>query len=343
MASDNLKILIESHVPFMPSLPEDLFTVTVLPPEEITPDTVKDKDVIVVRTRTRCNRDLLDKSDVRMVCTATIGTDHFDIPYLDGAGIAWANAPGCNAPAVAQYVFSSIVRLINRPVEQYTLGIVGAGHVGSIVERWARALDMRVMVCDPPRAREEGPEGFCTLDEIAAEADIITFHTPLTHTGEDATYHLAGCDFFRSLRRAPIIINAARGPVVDTGALIGALDDGIVSAAVIDCWEGEPQISAELLSRAVIATPHIAGYSREGKVRAAQMVLDAISEKFGVPPMKADAPDPSSVPASVKVTEFERSYDPMADTAVLKAAPASFERLRNGYTLREEARGARMD
>lgn len=343
MASDNLKILIESHIPFMPAFPAGVAEVTVLPPEEITPATVKDKDILVVRTRTRCDRALLSGSSVKMVCTATIGTDHFDIPYLEEAGIAWANAPGCNAPAVAQYVFSSIVRLINRPIEQYTIGIVGAGHVGRIVENWARALDMRVMVCDPPRARKEGDAGFSTLQEIAKEADIITFHTPLTREGEDATFHLASRRFFETVGRAPIIINAARGAVVDTAALVEALDAGVVSAAVIDCWEGEPQISTELLERAVIATPHIAGYSKEGKIRATGMVLDAIADRFHLPAMKPDAPEIRKVPASVKVTEFESSYDPDADTVILKSAPEDFEKLRNGYTLREEVHGARMD
>ena len=343
MASDNLKILIESHIPFVPVIPAEVAQVTVLPPEEITPDTVRDKDIIVVRTRTRCGRALLAGSSVKMVCTATIGTDHLDIPYLEDAGIAWANAPGCNAPAVAQYVFASIVRLINRPVEQYTIGIVGAGHVGSLVEKWARALDMRVLVCDPPRASKEGTGGFTSLEEIAVEADIITFHTPLTLEGDDATFHLAGRSFFGSLRRAPIIINAARGAVVDTDALVDALDAGVVSAAVIDCWEGEPLISPELLDRAVIATPHIAGYSKEGKIRATAMVLDAIADRFALPAMKPDAPEVGRIPSSVKVMEFESGYDPMADTRKLKSMPDCFEQLRDGYTLRGEARGARID
>ena len=143
--------------------------------------------------------------------------------------------------------------MANRPFSQYTLVIVGVGHVGYIVEKWAKAFDMRVLVCDPPRERAEGGDGWSSLDRIAAESDIITFHTPLTKDGDDATWHMADASFFDKLRRAPIIINSARGPVVDTEALIEALDSGKVSKAVIDCWEGEPAISTELLRRAAIA------------------------------------------------------------------------------------------
>lgn len=343
MASDNLKIIVENKIPFIKGVLEPYCTVEYLAPSEITPEAVKDADALVVRTRTKCDRELLEGSKVRLVCTATIGTDHLDIPWLEQNGIAWRNAPGCNAPAVGQYVFSSLMTLINRPIEQHTIGIVGAGHVGKIVESWARALDMRVLVCDPPRAREEGGEGFCDVDTIARESDIITFHTPLTHEGPDATYHLAGEDFFNKVRRAPIFINAARGPVADTAALIAALDRGAISHAVIDCWENEPDIDPVLLEKAVIATPHIAGYSAQGKVRATQTALDAISGFFGLPMLKASAPEPGKVPASVKVQEFVRSYNPAEDTAALKASPGDFEELRNNYRLRDEARGAKQD
>lgn len=343
MENVRVKVLVESHVPFIKGVIEPYADVEYADPADFTAERVRDADALIVRTRTRCAAPLLEGSRVKLVLTATIGTDHIDLPWCAEHGIKALNAPGCNAPAVAQYVLASIAALMNRPVEQHTLGIVGVGHVGSIVERWARALDMRVLLCDPPRARREGGD-FVTLADIARECDIITLHTPLTREGRDATYHLADKAFFESLRRSPILINAARGPVTDTAALIDALDRGQVSKAVIDCWEGEPQISRELLGRAAIATPHIAGYSLQGKVRATQMCLDALSEFFGLPAMKAAAPaECGSLDVAESVKVRGTGYDPMADTAVLKSAPADFESLRDNYRLRQEPRTGRID
>ena len=168
---------------------------------------MRDTDGLMIRTRTKCNAELLAKSDVKLIATATIGTDHIDLDYCRDHSITVVNAPGCNAPAVAQYVFATLLNVINRPLQSYTLGIVGVGHVGSIVERWAKALDMKVLRCDPPRQEAEGGDDWVDLDTIAREADIITFHTPLTRDGEHPTYHIANEAFFNSLRRAPIIIN----------------------------------------------------------------------------------------------------------------------------------------
>lgn len=320
----------------MDGLLEPYGDVTVLAPSEFTPEAVAEADAMFIRTRTRCNRGLLgDSPRCRFIGTATIGFDHIDLEYCRSHGITAVNAPGCNAPAVAQYVFSAIANVINRPVDQYVLGIVGVGHVGRIVEAWARSLGMKVMLCDPPRQRAEGGE-WSTLGEIAAAADIITFHTPLTRTGADATFHLADSAFFDSLRRAPVIINASRGPVVDTGALIAALDSGQVHKAVIDVWEGEPDISRDLLRRAAIATPHIAGYSRQGKVRATRMVLDAFSEKFGLPHIAMREPLPGETPTSVTLASVARTYDILADDASLRANPGSLESLRDNYPLRDE-------
>ncbi len=344
MENARLKVLVESHVPFIRGVIEPYADVVYADPADITPAALEGVDAMIVRTRTRCDQALLGESNVQLVLTATIGTDHIDKDWCASAGIGVYNAPGCNAPAVAQYVLSSIVSLMNRPVEQHTLGIVGVGHVGSIVERWARALDMKVLLCDPPRARREGSAAFVSLGEIARRCDIITFHTPLSSTGEDPTYHLAGREFFDSLRHSPIIINSARGPVVDTLALIAALDSGKVRRAVIDCWEGEPRISADLLSRAAIATPHIAGYSLQGKVRATQMCLDCLSAHFHLPAMKAAAPAgcPSLLIAdTVKVRAT--GYDPIHDTRILKQSPDTFEAQRDHYNLRHEPGQSKID
>lgn len=343
MENYHLNIIIERNIPFIAGLLEPYAKVSYLAANEFTPETVAEADGIVVRTRTRCDAALLEGSKVKFIATATIGTDHIDLDWCREHGIAVVNAPGCNAPAVAQYVFASIMQVINRPVSQYKIGIVGVGHVGSIVERWARSLDMKVMVCDPPRQRAEGGDGWSTLDEIAAECDIITFHTPLTREGDDATYHIADADFFAKLRRQPVIINTARGPIIDTPALIAAIDSGLVGHAVIDCWEGEPDISRELLSRAVIATPHIAGYSHEGKVRATQMTLDALTAFFYLPRINTLVQAPHGIPKGVTARAVLASYNPLTDTRALKSDPTTFEQLRNNYRYRSEVTDSKTE
>ena len=340
MANNPLKVIVERNVPFLDAL-AGLADVSYLPYPEITPDAVRDADALIVRTRNRCDAALLEGSRVSFIATATIGTDHIDLPWCASAGIEVANAPGSNAPGVAQYVFSSLMRVINRPLRQYRIGIVGVGHVGSIVERWARAIGMEVMLCGPPRQQTEGGAHWHTLDELARHADIITFHTPLTHSGAHPTFHLADAAFFNSLRRAPIIINSARGPVVDNRAWAEALRAGIAGPAIIDCWEGEPRLDPALLALASIATPHIAGYSIQGKQRASQMALSALCRHFDLPdtPVTDAAGAPIVIaPCAGSITEAAaiNGYDPTADTAALRANPDDFERLRNTYALRPE-------
>lgn len=341
-----IRIAVENHIPYIKGILEPFAEVLYLPAEGFTRAIVDDVDAVVVRTRTRCDERLLGDGRCRFVATATIGTDHIDLGYCRDSGITVANAPGCNAPAVAQYVHATIALFLRqsgslRP-EELTLGIIGVGHVGSIVERWARMLGYRVLLCDPPRARLEGDSRFVELGEIAAKADVITFHTPLTTVGPDATYHICDEDFVRSLTRCKLLINSARGPVTDTKALISALDDGRVGNVAIDCWEHEPCISTELLGSAFVATPHIAGYSAEGKMRATSMVVDAINKHFG---WDVIAPKPSTPllgAEHVTADGILSSYNPMTDTAALKALAASgnlasgFESLRNHYNLRHE-------
>lgn len=344
MPNPSLNIIIEANVPYIRGLLEPYASnIRYLSAEEITPKAMENCDALITRTRTRCDAGLLQRSRCRLIATATIGTDHIDTDWCASRGITVVNAPGCNAPAVAQYVFASIMRLISKPLAQHTIGIVGVGHVGSIVERWARALDMRVLRFDPPRERREGGSDWASLEQIAREADIITFHTPLTREGADATFHMADEAFFRSLRRAPIIINSARGAIVDTPALVAAIDAGLTGPVAIDCWEGEPEISRDLLERAAIATPHIAGYSQAGKIRASQVVADAVATMFYLPRVPLIEPLPPACARTVTASGVAGSYDPEADTAALKAAPEAFESLRNGYTLREEAPEGRID
>ncbi len=336
MPNPALKIIVEDKVPFVKGLLDPYATVEYLAPEDITPKAVRDAAALIIRTRTRCNADLLEGSKVKLIATATIGTDHIDPEYCTRRGITVVNAPGCNAPAVAQYVFGCLLHTVNRPLASYTIGVVGVGHVGEIVARWAEGLDMRVLRCDPPRAMREGGEGWCDYDTVLRQADIITFHTPLTKFGPHATYHMLGVEALKKLGRHPIIINSARGAVVDTPALICAAKAGITGPLIIDCWEGEPDINTELLGLTAIATPHIAGYSHEGKVRASQVALDAVTTFFCLPRVTVDQPVPQRTPATVNRAAILSSFDPTPISAALKADPAAFETLRNTYVLRHE-------
>lgn len=337
-------VVIESHIPGILVQLAANFELRRLPPERIDADAVRDADALIVRTRTRCDAALLDGSKVRFVATATIGTDHIDLEYCHNRAIKAVSAPGCNAPAVAQYVAASLLTLFPDGLAGKRIGIVGAGHVGSSVAHIAPRLGMETLLCDPPRAREEGPAAFVDLATIAHEADIITFHVPHTTTGVDATHHMADADFFNALERKPVIINSARGPVTETAALIEALRGSSVRHAVIDCWEGEPTIDRQLLSLASIATPHIAGYSFEGKMRATRAVIKALCEHFAAPlPDDIDSMVPPVAPAETyhdRLT-FARhilsTYDPLSDTEALRSHPENFERLRNTYNLRHEA------
>lgn len=332
MDNHHLHIIVERNVRFVEGLLEQFGTVKYLAPEEISAERVQKADALFIRTRNRCDAALLDGSQCRFIGTATIGTDHIDLPYCASRGITAVNAPGCNAPAVAQYVMASILAIANRPIEQYTIGIIGVGHVGSIVERWARRMGMEALVNDPPRQAAEGSDNWSTLDEIAERADIITVHTPLDAT----TRHLLDDAYISTFRRSPIVINAARGPIADTDALIRGIDSGKIHHLVIDCWENEPDISRELLRRATIATPHIAGYSLEGKIRAARMVLDEFSRTFSLPHIEMPQSAPAGAASKVSPAAIARSYHPEDDTARLKDAPETFETLRNTYALRHE-------
>lgn len=324
-------VVIENHIPDIKGLVEPWAHVTYLPPEAFTPNAVCDADAIVVRTRTRCDASLLAGSRVKLIATATIGTDHIDLDYCAGHGIAVANAPGCNAPAVAQWVWAVIGRwLQKRDLGSLTLGVVGVGHVGSIVARWARQLGMQVLLNDPPRERAEGVGLFVSLDQLLCSSDIVTVHTPLTHDGIDATWHLIDRDALSQMTRCQLLLNAARGGIVDESALSSWSGD-----VAIDCWQGEPRINPATLERAWVATPHIAGYSIEGKQRGTAMVIEALNRHFGWQiPMKAVSP--ACGIDHPKLSSIMSGYDPLVDTRALRTRPEAFEELRNNYALRHE-------
>ena len=329
-------VVADRNIPLLGELLGEHVDLRLLTPDQITPRAVRDADALITRTRTLCNAALLDGSNIHMVATATIGTDHIDFDYCASHGITAVSAPGCNAPAVAQYVWASVLRLVaDRAPCDITVGIVGVGNVGRIVEQWGRAMGFKILLCDPPRAEREQGAHFVALETIAAQCDVITFHTPLTVGGRHPSYHIASEAFFASLARNPIIVNSARGPVVDTRALIDAITTGRVSHAIVDCWEGEPDIDRRLLDLATIATPHIAGYSLEGKTRASLMVAKAVARHLCV-----DCSDvvsmPSPAPLDVTQADVVNSYDPVVDSLRLKASPETFELQRNKYPLRHE-------
>jgi erythronate-4-phosphate dehydrogenase len=298
---------------------------------------------------TRFNEEMLAGSRVKLICSATIGFDHIDTAYCDAQGIAWRTAPGCNASSVEQYVTASLLYLARKyrfQLNEKMIGIVGVGNVGSKVAVACEKLGMRVLLNDPPREELEGSAAFTPIETIQREADIITFHTPLTRDGKHKTYHLADSEFLSATARQPFIINAARGGVVDNRALIHALRDGNVSGAIIDCWENEPNIDLELLKLVDIATPHIAGYSADGKWNATKMSLEQLSDFFqlDVAPRYQEIPAPTKPLVSLHNVEPSQqlekavwhTYNPALETEALKAVPGDFYHFRSHYPLRRE-------
>ena len=339
-----MKIVADNTVPYLKGVAEPIADVTYLTSNEFTPDRIHDADVLIVRSIDKCTRELLEGSRVRLITSATIGFDHIDTRYCDEAGITWKNSPGCNAVSVAQYVLAGLITTALRKGETLqgkTIGIVGVGHVGKEVEKVCTAYGMKVLRNDPPRAEAEGESGFVPLDTIAAQADIITFHTPLTKEGRFATRHLADAAFFGKLRRKPWFINASRGAVHDTQALLQARKEGKVGELIIDCWENEPRIDRELLATAAIATPHIAGFSADGKANGTRTCLENIEAFFGVKVEKIGEvvpPAPANPVIELDVFTGNRieqailaTFDPLAVDKALREEPDKFEWFRANY------------
>ncbi|MBO4917456.1 MAG: 4-phosphoerythronate dehydrogenase [Bacteroidales bacterium] len=348
-----MKVVCDNKIPFLRGALEPYAEVVYLPGAQTTPEVVKDADAIITRTRTICNEALLKGSSVKAIATATIGFDHIDTAWCEANGIAWSNAPGCNSWSVKQYICSVLAVLAQRHglrLDALTLGVVGVGNVGSKVADAGRALGMRVLLNDPPRARAEGQEAFTDLDTILAESDIVTVHVPLTRSGADATWHLFDAGRLARMRPSQILINSSRGPVVDNAALKETLLKGGLKAAVLDVWEGEPDLDPELVGLLDIATPHIAGYSADGKANGTTMSIRYLARQLGLP--LADwtasgipAPEQSlafTVDAAGKTAQDVLSeailytYDVRRDSDALRGALGAFERLRGDYMIRRE-------
>ena len=281
-----MRTVADENIPSVREAFERLGEVTTLSGRAIAPASLRDAEILLVRSITNVDASLLEGSPVRFVGTATIGTDHVDQNYLKSRGIQFASAPGSNANSVAEYVTAallSVAKMKHISLRGKTLGVVGVGNCGSRVVAKARALGMKVLQNDPPLKRQTGDGRFLPIEELF-DSDVLTFHVPLTHEGVDATYHLVDEAFLERLNSRSILINSSRGSVVDNRALLSALDRCRLLGAVLDVWENEPNIDLDLLNHVDIASSHIAGYSLDGKVNATEMMYTAVCRWLGVQP-----------------------------------------------------------
>ena len=334
------QVVIDKGIPFLEGVFPPEIEVLHLSPEDITPEAVRYADALFVRTRTRINKELLHGSNIRFVATATIGFDHIDQDYCREAGIHWVSCPGCNAQAVCDYVEEAIATYsaasdspqsgrpiggtpsYSSPCERPILGIIGYGHVGKLVAQMAERKGYKVLLSDPPLGIG------MSLNELAPLCDVLTFHTPLTHEGEHPTYHLCDENILRLCKHNTLLINAARGGVIDEQALLSRLSTfNLQLSTAIDCWEGEPNLNQELLKKVDLASFHIAGYSIQGKMNASEMCLRAFCEFFSLPILSINK----------KAVPLQGDSEPgwlKRISAQLKAAPEHFEQLRKNYPLR---------
>ena len=340
-----MKIVADIDVPFLEGVFEPYSEVVYKKGLEISREDVLDADALIVRTRTRCDGALLEGTSVKMIATATIGTDHIDLEYCRKAGIEVSNAAGCNAGGVVQYVFSALYGVAARKgikIDGSTIGIVGVGHVGSKVEAMAEYLGFNILRCDPPRAAAEGPEGFCSLEHLLENSDVVTLHVPLDET----TRGMANADFFTLMKPGAIFINAARGEIVDEQALLEASPK--FGAIVIDTWNNEPDINEELVETADIATPHIAGYTFQGKQNGTAFAVQALARHFGIQELydyfpAQDLPGHEPVLLDLKgknhgeiAAVFQYNYPIFTDDFRFRMEPHKFEKLRSEYQYRRE-------
>ncbi|MFZ2656826.1 MAG: 4-phosphoerythronate dehydrogenase PdxB [Victivallales bacterium] len=348
-----LKIVCDNKIPFLKGVLEPYAEVVYLPGAKIAKADLADADGLIVRTRTKCNKALLEGTKVKFVATATIGFDHIDADYCASKGIFWTNASGCNSASVAQYIASAILNVAveNKfSLSDKTIGIIGVGNVGSKVAKFAKTAGMKVLLNDPPRARKEGGASFVSLERILSESDIITMHVPLSMAGSDKTYHLADKIFFNSIAKSAWFINSSRGEVTDTAELKNILKTSRIAGAILDVWENEPEIDLELLGLAKFATPHIAGYSTDGKANGTSMSVDALAKFFGIKQLEGwypkDVPKPENTTIKIDckgkskeqilLEAVKFTYDIKGDDQRLRSSPRTFEKLREEYPLRRE-------
>ena len=360
-----MKILVDRDIPFINGVFEPYAEVVYLPGKEFAPANVKDADALVIRTRSKCNAALLDGSAVKFIATATIGMDHIDLDYCASAGIAVANAAGCNAGGVMQYVFTSLYAIAcqkgillpdgissSPSGKKLTLGVIGVGNVGSRIANMGEYMGFEVLRCDPAKERAQTLafnngymklnefKDYYSLDYLLENSDIVTMHTDLNPTSRG----MAGEEFFSKMKEGAIFINSSRGEVVVDEALIGSV--GKMKGIVLDVWNGEPALNLQLMEAADIATPHIAGYSYEGKVNGTVMAVKAVGEFFGIEPLKSfkvEAQEKNNNFFSKKeltqnqISEYLQNIFPIFEhCADLKSNPQDFELLRSNFKYRRE-------
>jgi erythronate-4-phosphate dehydrogenase len=348
-----MKIVADHKIPFLEGVFEPFAEVLYLPGDKIKKAQLKDSDALLTRSITQCNSELLEGTSVKLIASATIGDDHIDKEFCFRNNIKWTTAQGCNANAVVQYFTSALLSASDKAgfvVKNKTIGIIGVGNIGSKVEKVCRALGMKVLLNDPPLERLEGKMNFTDLEIIQKEADIITLHVPLTYGGTDKTFHLLDQDFIDKLLKPIILINTSRGPVTDSEALKYGKEQGKIIHAILDVWESEPHIDPKVLELATIGTPHIAGYSIEGKAKATEMVVHSVSDFFNLPLknwkpdlglkneiLEIDLKDLNKQQSLQKV--FRAVYDIHKDDELLRKNPSDFERVRGSYIFRRENAG----
>ncbi len=339
-----IKIVIDENIPFIKSVFDEYAEVVFKHGADITRDDLIDADALITRTRTRCNARLLEGTRVTAISTATIGMDHIDMDYCREHGIEVTNAQGCNAGGVMQYVFSALYGACAHnaiSLEDKTIGIVGVGNVGRKIDTMARYLGFRVLLCDPPRAEAEGPESFVDLDTLLEESDIVTMHVPLNSD----TRSMADEAFFLKMKQGAVFINAARGEIVNDEALKHARPK--LGAVIIDTWNHEPFVDKELLDMVDIATPHIAGYSYQGKMMGTAMAVQAVARRFGIfqlynffpPQMPDDVPlrlDLKDKTQGQIAAVFQYNYPIFTDDFMFRMDPDNFEYMRERYNYRRE-------
>lgn len=340
-----MKIVADENIAGLQKYFAEAGSLLTLPGRQMTAADVAEADVLLVRSVTRVDRHLLQGSKVRFVGSCTIGTDHLDIPWLEAEGITWAHAPGCNARAVVDYVLASFM-VLQLDLSRITVGIVGCGYVGGLLQRQLQALNIKHLCCDP-FLENTSDINYQPLAELLGQCDVLCLHTPLTHDGPHPTHHLIGQKELQQMKPDAVLLNAGRGAVVDNAALLQHLGEQERFRTVLDVWENEPLPLAPLLERAVIATPHIAGYSMAGKWRGTQIIYQRFCQHFRLEPR--DVSWPVALMADEKGRRSVRDYvlsvyDPRNDTARFKATllldeearSSKFDELRKKYGHRQE-------
>ena len=357
-------IVADENIPLLDAFFEGFGEIRRVPGRSIDRATVEQADVLLVRSVTNVNRGLLEGSKVRFVGTCTIGTDHLDLDYFQRAGITWSSAPGCNARGVVDYVLGSLLTLAEIEgvdLAQRTYGIVGAGEVGGRLVKVLQGLGWNVLVCDPPRQAAEGGD-YVSLEQIIEQCDVISLHTPLKKHGAQSTWHLFDKNRLNQLKSGTWLINASRGPVVDNAALRQVLLQREDLQAVLDVWEGEPEVDVALAELCVLATPHIAGYSLDGRQRGTAQIYQAYCDFLGqaaqinlndllpAPWLSQVTLNTNSDPAWSLAMLCRGVYDPRRDDADFRRSlvgnvneqRAAFDSLRKHYPLRREIDGLQV-